>query len=171
MSASYYVYNSTYNAHMFRPAEFRRQVTEMIKPLREVRAETGFDTIVVSGKSGVTLGFALQMLTDEFPLVVVEKDGVEHHGATNIQGPASHQMHKYVVLDDFIDSGATMERIVDTIERNAKTRGLVVPFFVGAVLYRESGFKKGAKTRVFSRGERDIKAYKVGAIQETSSYI
>lgn len=71
------------------------------------------DTIVVSGNSGVSLGFAALTLVD-FPLVLVRKDNDSSHGAP-IEGPYNHKINRYLILDDFVGTGATVGRIADKI--------------------------------------------------------
>ncbi len=71
--------------------------------------ETGADTIVVQGTSGVSIGFAALMLHD-FPLVMVRKPDENSHGSP-VEGPRGHKVKRYIILDDFVDTGDTVRRI------------------------------------------------------------
>ncbi len=62
-----------------------------------------------------------------------------------MEGPNGHNVRRYLILDDFIDTGATMERIKTKIAAlsNQRGDGLPTPECVGIVLYghhRGSGF-------------------------------
>lgn len=69
---------------------------------------TGIDTIVVSGMSGVVVG-AVAAIRLGVNLVIVRKPDDSTHSRDNIVGTIGN---KYVVLDDFVESGATVNRIV-----------------------------------------------------------
>lgn len=101
------------------------------------------DTIVVSGNSGVSLGFAALTLVD-FPLVLVRKDNDSSHGAP-IEGPYFHIVRRYLILDDFVGTGTTVERIADkilTLARMGSDGGYMqdvtmdVPECVGVIAYK-----------------------------------
>lgn len=105
------------------------------KAIKELMAETGADSVVVHGNSGVSCGFAALMY-ENFPLILLRKDNDNSHGAP-IEGPSGHNVLRYLILDDFIDSGATMERIKAKIVALDEQRGdcLPTPECVGIVLY------------------------------------
>lgn len=67
------------------------------------------DSVVVHGNSGVSAGFATLMLT-KFNLCLLRKDGDNSHGSP-LEGPSGHKLNRYVILDDCIDTGKTMDRI------------------------------------------------------------
>ena len=85
--------------------------------IEELRERTGSTSVVVHGNSGVSCGFAALMMTKEedFNLVLLRKDNDNSHGSP-IEGPDGHRLGKYLILDDFVSSGATMNRIRDKID-------------------------------------------------------
>lgn len=103
--------------------------------IKELMAETAADCVVVHGNSGVSCGFAALMYGN-FPLILLRKDHDNSHGAP-IEGPEGHNVLRYLILDDFIDTGATMERIKAKIVALADQSGdgLPTPECVGIVLY------------------------------------
>lgn len=128
--------------------------------IEELRERTGSTSVVVHGNSGVSCGFAALMLTHEqdFNLVLLRKDNDNSHGSP-IEGPAGHRLQKYLILDDFISSGATMNRIRDKINTlHAQVPwSLPVPECVGIVLYGYTNmdsfsFEDGHRVPVLSRG-------------------
>ena len=113
------------------------------KAIKELMAETGADCVVVHGNSGVSCGFAALMY-ENFPLILLRKDNDNSHGSP-MEGPNGHNVLRYLILDDFIDTGATMERIKAKIVTMAEQSGGVSPrpVCVGIVLYghhRGDGF-------------------------------
>ena len=87
------------------------------KAIEELRERTGSTSVVVYGNSGVSCGFAALMLSTEqdFNIVLLRKDNDNSHGSP-IEGPEGHRLGKYLILDDFVSSGATMNRIRDKID-------------------------------------------------------
>ena len=82
----------------------------------ELRSQTGSTSVVVHGNSGVSCGFAALMASaEDFNLVLLRKDNDNSHGAP-IEGPDGHRLDRYLILDDFVVSGATMNRIRDKID-------------------------------------------------------
>lgn len=128
--------------------------------IEELRERTGSTSVVVHGNSGVSCGFAALMLTHEqdFNLVLLRKDNDNSHGSP-IEGPSGHRLQKYLILDDFISSGATMNRIRDKINTlHAQVPwSLPRPECVGIVLYGHNNrasfsFEDGYRVPVLSRG-------------------
>lgn len=119
---------------MERVAERAKFAAEAIEELRE---RTGSTSVVVHGNSGVSCGFAALMLSaEDFNLVLLRKDNDNSHGAP-IEGPAGHRLQKYLILDDFVSSGATLNRIrdkIDTLYRQVPWTA-PRPECVGIVLY------------------------------------
>ena len=116
------------------------------KAITSLSRSTGATSVVVHGNSGVSCGFAALMASaEDFNLVLLRKDNDNSHGAP-IEGPAGHRLDKYLILDDFVSSGATMNRIRDKIDT---LHGQVYwssprPECVGIVLYgyhRSDSFK------------------------------
>ncbi len=96
--------------------------------------ETGADTIVVQGTSGVSIGFAALMLHD-FPLVMVRKPDENSHGSP-VEGPRGHKVKRYIILDDFVDTGETVRRIVAKLNLLADNEGAARPECVGVLCYK-----------------------------------
>ena len=97
--------------------EVRKRALWAADAIGKMKAETGATSVVVHGKSGVSCGFAALMLSPhlDFNIVLLRKDNDNSHGAP-IEGPAGHRLGKYLILDDFVSSGATMNRIRDKID-------------------------------------------------------
>lgn len=93
----------------------RRRAEFSANAITSLSRSTGATAVVVHGNSGVSCGFAALVVTDTpFNLVLLRKDNDNSHGSP-IEGPDGHKLGKYLILDDFISSGATMNRIRDKI--------------------------------------------------------
>ena len=133
--------------------------TGAAKAIEELRSQTGSTAVVVHGNSGVSCGFAALMASDEdFNLVLLRKDNDNSHGAP-LEGPEGHRLDKYLILDDFVSSGATLNRVRDKIDtlHTQRSWSSPRPECVGIVLYGHHGtcsfkFNDGYSVPVLSPG-------------------
>lgn len=111
----------------------KQRAEHAARSIEAMIAETGADTVIVHGNSGVSCGFAALMLTD-FNLCLLRKDNDNSHGSP-LEGPANHNIRRYIILDDMIDTGSTVHRIREKLEKLADQSGHDTPRCVGIVLY------------------------------------
>ena len=115
----------------------RQRAEFAARAITSLSRSTGATAVVVHGNSGVSCGFAALMVTDTpFNLVLLRKDNDNSHGAP-IEGPDGHRLDKYLILDDFVSSGATLNRIRDKIDtlHGQVSWSSPRPECVGIVLY------------------------------------
>lgn len=104
------------------------KTTEAIKDRRWANEA---DVVVFSGYSGAMVGGAVCAATGQYPAIVrkVNDEGGDHgkdHG-DRIEGAGGD--YSYIILDDFISSGATIRRIYEemkTYRPDAKCVGVVL---------------------------------------------
>jgi hypoxanthine phosphoribosyltransferase len=90
----------------------------------------------------------------QIPLIHVRKNGEDCHGA-EIEGTAWNGVRKYLIVDDFIDRGTTVEQIYERILHKAEREKMIPPECAGIYLYEESGRRtvyeidKGFKVPVY----------------------
>lgn len=125
-------------ATQYRMADVRKRAEYAARAINKMMAATGATSVVVHGNSGVSCGFAALMLSPhaDFNIVLLRKDNDNSHGSP-IEGPEGHRLGKYLILDDFVSTGATMNRIRDKITVLRKQSSPVgdAPECVGIVLY------------------------------------
>lgn len=109
-----YFSDGGYSEVQFNTALLRAKAHEIAAVLPEMMHRLGADAIAVTGKSGLSLAFATLMLID-FPLIVVRKRGENSHG-NPIEGVPNVDVRKYIILDDFVSSGGTIETMVGSID-------------------------------------------------------
>jgi adenine/guanine phosphoribosyltransferase-like PRPP-binding protein len=87
-------------------------VTETLDGLKPHVGE--FDSIAVTGISGVVVGAPVSILIDK-PLIIVRKDEYSHsyNRVENIKNVGA----RYLFLDDFRGTGATQNRVLKEIRR------------------------------------------------------
>ena len=110
---------SGYLDHVFTPEKLKETVRLAKKKLRQIHKVNPFDTIVFTGISGAALGFTLSYETG-FPVAVVRKSGESTHSSYRIEGNCGTD--RYLLLDDFIEGGHTIRRIIKRMEENLKTK-------------------------------------------------
>lgn len=91
-----------------------------IEAAAKVLDKHDFDTIAVSGVSGLLLGPILAYMLDK-NLAVVRKEGESTHSCCLIEG---HWGSRYVIIDDFIASGATVNYIREKLNEHIDASGL-----------------------------------------------
>lgn len=125
-------------ATQYKLADVRRRAEYAARAINKMMAATGATSTVVHGNSGVSCGFAALMLSPhaDFNIVLLRKDNDNSHGSP-IEGPEGHRLGRYLILDDFVSTGATMNRIRNKITTLHRQSGLPedTPECVGIVLY------------------------------------
>ena len=125
-------------ATQYRMSDVRKRAEYAARAINKMMAETGATSVVVHGNSGVSCGFAALMLSphEDFNIVLLRKDNDNSHGSP-IEGPEGHRLERYLILDDFVATGATMNRIRDKITTLSKQYAVpdAAPECVGIVLY------------------------------------
>ncbi|WP_347220336.1 hypothetical protein [Chryseobacterium sp.] len=97
---------------------FPELMKRLAAQLPKYREKYGVDAWFVTGKSGIVAQAALIMLGSEQPVCAVRKPGESSHGSM-FEGNCNHMGRKpYLhvgIIDDFVDSGATVTRILGQI--------------------------------------------------------
>lgn len=119
---------------------FLKLVPKTAKKLRAIRREHPFDAIAFTGSSGAALAYPMSYLL-KVPLIHVRK-GKSHYYGGKIEGTISSK--RYLIIDDFIDSGSTMKRVIKTItDALPKAQPVAICLYSSS---RESDMLIGGKT-------------------------
>jgi hypoxanthine phosphoribosyltransferase len=109
---------STYLKPLFNPEWYSSIVDQSIETAKELLVKHPFDTIVFSGLSGSAIAFTIAHSLNSFPLLVVRKKEDQSHYSTvkgNLEGNIG--LKRYLLVDDFIDTGATVDYIIRSIRK------------------------------------------------------
>ena len=118
------VEHSTYLKQIFADGKtLKHTVKTACRRIRayEKKNEITIDAIVACGVSGTTVASAVAYELGK-QLTIVRKEDVDSHAEKNIEGILTHR-HRYVIIDDFVSTGATMEFIVNRMPTFAICEG------------------------------------------------
>jgi hypothetical protein len=100
------------------PKDFAKNLRAASRRFKEIRTQHEFQAIAFSGSSGCAIGFTLGLI-HKIPLIYVRKDKEESHGRS-VEYNGSEEVKNYLIVDDFICTGATVRKIIDKIDKFAK---------------------------------------------------
>ncbi len=106
---------------VYDPEKLRDTVYRISCEIRELPTKPKF--IAVRGVSGVSIGAAVSYYTS-IPLVVVRKDSEQTHSNGTVQG-LYELCGDYVIVDDLIDSGATVRAIARELKEDNGANNLL----------------------------------------------
>lgn len=109
---------TVYLKTVFEPELFQATVAKTLMAAKDLKIETDFDTIACSGVSGYAMAFVLAHAMGT-PVLCVRKenDGSHYRGyrASGLEG--NFAARRYLIVDDFISSGNTVNYIIKTINQ------------------------------------------------------
>jgi len=127
----------------------------------KLRKELKFDAIAFTGSSGAAIAFYLA-IEHEIPLIYVRKEAEESHGNIIEGTTMAGTIKKYLIVDDFVCSGATVCRIIKAITARAKTRGAYPAKPVGVFCF--SGTSTSVQPKMF--GKKSLNIYPACAFDD-----
>lgn len=120
-----YLFNALFNA--------KRNLSKAKKNLKNVK----FDTVVVTGTSGIAFGVPLAHLMKK-SIVIVRKDKDGAHSCKSVEATVlGEDVGRWLFVDDLIDTGSTQKRVMKKMEDYSADCGK----FVGSYLYEHHEFK------------------------------
>jgi orotate phosphoribosyltransferase len=120
-----------YSSTLFNSRKLRDVASKVAQVLDRIQAKHGSCHVAVTGKSGIAMAFAVSMLTD-IQILTVRKDSETSHGS-KFEGCGT--VRRYVVLDDFVDTGDTIRRVVRDVRQFAELDGAEAPECIGFIEY------------------------------------
>jgi len=124
-----------YLSDVFYPETFKAAVDKATERLREFDGHTPFDSIAFTGVSGAAFAFPLSLALNKTLLCVRKKKGESSHSPYEVEG--NYSSESYVIVDDFISSGATVMEIQRMISRHVEDTKPAAIY-----LYRDYGGKE-----------------------------
>jgi adenine/guanine phosphoribosyltransferase-like PRPP-binding protein len=100
-----YLYN-VYNLD-----KYEKTFNKTVAAIRKFKKSNPFDAIAFSGTSGAALAYPLSLKL-KVPLICVHK--YKTHSSLSIEGVCFP--NKYIIVDDLIESGSTIKRIIKKIK-------------------------------------------------------
>jgi len=96
-------------------------------------AGVDFDAIVCTGNSGVPLATLLSIRMKK-QLTIVNPVGVKRHSDYDVEGLIESE-HDYIIVDDLIDTGATISRLKEKMAQRSKKSQHVLTYLYGDECY------------------------------------
>jgi adenine/guanine phosphoribosyltransferase-like PRPP-binding protein len=85
--------------------------------LKRFRRKVSFDAIAFTGSSGAALAYPISYLLG-VPLICIRKSIKDNHSGLKLEGAVS--AGTYIIVDDFIESGRTINKIKKAINAENK---------------------------------------------------
>lgn len=102
-----------------------------------INAITPITHIACSGTSGTSMSFILSVMLD-IPVIYVRKKGEKSHGQ-RIECNGRNFIKSYLIVDDFVDTGSTVDYIINRIAEVAEDDKAIIPKCAGVYLYDTTG--------------------------------
>ncbi len=152
--------DSGYGWTTFSPSAWTKKLQACAKKINALRNKHNIDALAYTGSSGAAAAYVLGTALD-LPVVYVRKKGEDSHG-NKVECNANKPIENYLIIDDFICSGATVEHIVTGIEKAARdNRVKVPPKCVGVFLYQPVGSESNGSTELTVNKKRvSLKIFK-----------
>lgn len=113
---------SVYLKSVYEIDKFQKTVQKTINIAEELQKKYHFDTIAFCGMSGAAMSFLLSHWLN-IPLICVRKstDGSHFHNASHkgLVCEGNLDAKRYLIVDDFIATGDTVNRIINSIRKEA----------------------------------------------------
>lgn len=113
------------------------QLTKLLKSANlrfgQLKKIHQIDAIAFTGSSGAAIAFTLG-IKHNIPLIYVRKPDEQSHGGA-VECNARDVIKSYLIVDDFVDSGNTILRIVAGVNKIAKWHRVLPPVPVGVLCF------------------------------------
>jgi orotate phosphoribosyltransferase-like protein len=142
----------------FKPETWTKKLQACAKKVASLQKKHKIDALAYTGSSGAAAAYVLGVALD-LPVVYVRKKGESSHG-NKVEANTSKPISNYLIIDDFICSGATVESVVKGIEKYAKDNHVKPPNCVGVFLYAPTDEKFKTVSMYVNKEHRDVKVFK-----------
>lgn len=128
-----FTYDDT-SSHLVQPMDPKSRAKTVENSVKRIR-ESGFEfnSIVVTGLSGIIIGTLLSEVLGVPLFVVRKKEHPQPHSYRYIEGPDQINAARYLIVDDLVSSGSTVKRILKEMSKAGPASKCV-----GAYFYDES---------------------------------
>lgn len=128
-------FNTAYLDSIFQsPLKYKRLIDKIADQMTALKKKSSFSGIAFRGQSGAAMAYPLSAQLN-IPLICVRKPKENSHGF-NVEG-SSRSIRRYVIIDDFMESGETIKAILAAIDKEEQWRnpGEHTTKCVGIILY------------------------------------
>lgn len=116
------------------PKRYARLVRKTAQKVRALQKKLGFDALAFTGTSGAAIAYPVSVATG-IHLICVRKTIRGTHCSFKVEGSDNKNIKKYLIIDDFTDSGNTIRKIIKMIRTNKLGYNDKVAECVGALMH------------------------------------
>jgi hypothetical protein len=136
------------------PEQLSDRLIRAGEEIAKLQQKLKFDAVAFCGSSGAAIGFHVA-IRHKIPVIYVRKKDEESHGGdVECNMPGGKNVKKYLIVDDFISTGRTVEYIVEQITEVANRRGAFASKPVGIFCF--DGYQRDNNITV---GEKKLEVY------------
>lgn len=114
------------------PLQYKRLIDKIADQLMALKKKKSFGALAFRGTSGAALAYPLSAQLN-IPIICVRKPTEVSHGY-KIEG-TQRNVRKYVIIDDFMESGKTIKAILKEIDKKSDWTNDGKAECVGIILY------------------------------------
>lgn len=96
------------------PLKYKRLINKIADQMLALKKKTKFGAMAFRGSSGAALAYPLSAQLN-IPIICIRKPDDRSHGLS-IEG-TQRNIKKYVIVDDFMESGKTIKAIIEAINK------------------------------------------------------
>lgn len=115
--------DTNYLYDVFVVKNYTNKLKKLERKILKFKKEHKFDAIAFTGVSGAAFAFPISASL-KIPLVCIRKD--KAHNLSKLEG--ARDINNYIIIDDFIDTGKTINKIINTIAKNESPAKLCAIF-------------------------------------------
>jgi len=135
--------NGVYGWTDMDPYELANTIRKSSEEVGKLIKEHEIDAIAFCGSSGSALAFYLAV-EHKIPLMYVRKDSEQCHSTFKVECNTDRPIRNYLIVDDFIGFGSTIQRIFSSISQYWKSRRhLPGTFQRGETRFRDRRYYEG----------------------------
>ena len=106
-----------YLSRVYHPDQFQKTIDKLVKKVSEFKRKIPFEAIAFTGTSGAAVAYAVSYKL-KIPLICLRKRRDASHYYGLVEGAVA--VESYIIIDDFIASGKTINKIISTLSKEGK---------------------------------------------------
>lgn len=142
-----------YLASIYHLKQYQRLFQRAKVALKQLDKIVPFEAIAFTGTSGAALAYPLSLALNK-PLICIRKDS-SHYESGSLEGKVDAKT--CLIIDDFIDTGATMGKIISKLRRNSAVVPVAIFLYIPTASFRGRWWDTGKqKIPVVSPGKSNF---------------
>jgi adenine/guanine phosphoribosyltransferase-like PRPP-binding protein len=137
MKRARFKYTTRYLSSVYNTPLFIKKVNQVVRKIKAFQKRNRIDAIAFTGHSGCAFAYTLSYKLS-IPLVCIRKKPEKSHFNGLYEGRLN--VRNYIIVDDFIDTGKTIEKIQSHVKIESPEAKLLAIFLYGGC-FNEVSYK------------------------------